>query len=273
MLLGHLLSGNLREMYRVEVKESAFCFSITKALFEYWCNSITDQGFLTSFLAIRREERGVLIVFFIDLPVITYPNYAHKHLDWKALATCAKKISLLLGLFNWLFPKENQCKDSGQFSSLFISEDSQLVCIETSHSTDATYHTSPVEVGYSEYICELLATRYTQNTDISVCEQAAFTLYQSLSTTRKRDSEKAKEDFKKYKGGFMGVTARVRQGGIPHFVVPGNCACLGANPDDFRGERGISSHNLGTSLQQMAMLAAVVSFWNEILKPLSKERV
>ena len=76
-----------------------------------------------------------------------------------------------------MFPKENQYKGSGQFSSLFISEDSQLVCIETSHSTDAIDHASSVEVEYNEYICELLATRYTQNTDIPVCEQAAFTLY------------------------------------------------------------------------------------------------
>lgn len=270
MLLGHMLNGGQREMYRVEVKESMFCFSVTKLLFEYWCSLFTNQEFLSGFLAIRREEGDSLVTFFVDLPVITYPNCLHKHLDRKALLLCVKKISLLLEIFNWLFPKEVEFnnQDERRFSGLFISEDPQLVLIETSYIPERQWHACPIEVGYDDHICELLAKTFTKNTKILLCEEAAFTLYYSLSTERKRDFEKAKKEFEKYRGESMDFIVRVREMGVPQFIVPGNCACLGENPDSFKSDRGMSSHNLDTPLAQLTMLTAVVSFWNDVLRPL-----
>jgi hypothetical protein len=63
----------------------------------------------------------------------------------------------------------------------------------------------------------------------------------------------------------------VRDSGVPQFSVPGNCACLGENPDTFSYSRGMYSHNLDSTLQQMTMLTAVVTFWNDVLKPLQEE--
>ncbi len=273
MLLGYMLSGGPFEMYRIEVKGSSLCFAITKSLFKHFCNSVTEKSFLDNFLALRREERDRLVTFFIDLPCITYPNYVHKSLDYAALSLCAKKISSLLGLFNWIFPKKSDFKDKSieECLEFFISKDPQLVCIETSYSQGKDYHACPVEVGYNNSICELLSKTYKEDTDFLKCEEVAFMMYQSLSTNRKRDFEKAKKEFDSYHGGFTDFKVRVRQSGTPHFIVPGNCACLGENPDNFKHNRGMFSHNLDTPLQQITLLTAIVSFWNDVLRPLYAE--
>lgn len=257
-MLGYMLRNNPFETYRIEMNGSAFCFVITKEFFEYICTMVTQVEVRTDFLAIRREEGDQLVTFFVDLPFITYPNYAHKSLDWEILRSCAEQISLLLYLFNHLSSEE------GNF---FLTKDPQLLCVETTYRSDTNFHACALEVGYSEDICNLLSKKYIQDTVIHSCEESTFKMYYSLFSKRKREFEKAKKDFGKYRGGFMGITVKVRKGGVPHFVVPGNCACLGANPDEFKYQRDMYSHNLDTSLQQMTMLAAIVSFWNDVLKP------
>lgn len=261
-MLGHKLRNNPFETYRIEVKGSAFCFVITRAFFEYICTIVTRVEVRTDFLAIRREEGDRLVTFFVDLPFITYPNYAHKSLDRGILRSCAEQVSLLLYLFSHFSPEEG---------SYFLSKDPQLLCVVTTYRSDTNFHACALEVGYSQDICKLLSKKYTQDTVIHSCEESAFNMYYSLSSKRKREFEKAEKDFGEYRGGFMGITVVVRKGGVPHFVVPGNCACLGANPDEFKYQRDMYSHNLDTPLQQMTMLAAIVSFWNDVLRPLYLE--
>lgn len=76
-----------------------------------------------------------------------------------------------------------------------------------------------------------------------------------------KDSKKRREFLRHSGDSFQ---AHIRDCGTPHFSVAGNCACLGASPDDFSDLLFLNSHNLDSSLQQISMLAAVVKMCEDL---------
>ena len=220
------------------------------------------------FLAIPMKEIDDRIVFLVELPFIHFPNYKHKKTDWGKLHICAKQLQLLFDLFN-MFPKDDERPLLQTFS---LSSNSQLMLIATGYTEEGGYHASPVEVGFSKSAHELLVREYPQGVTLDGCVEAIHEDYFGLSTTTKRELEREKRKLLRWRGGFTGITSMIRHGGIPHFVVPGNCACLGANPEEFNRRKEMYSHNLDSPLQQMAMLASLVTFWNGVLRPLSEKK-
>src|SRR3989344_1658024 len=256
------LEKNSKEIYSLEIVENGFAFKIKDALFRYFLNLIKNQEILKPFLEIPRTTVGNLCIFNVVLPFIDFSSNENKDLDWEGLGKCAKQLGILFMLTNDILPEEEQTPD------LCLSDDLQLMNITTVYRSDARFHACPMSVVFSERAYDLLRENYKKDTVLPLCEEKALAFYFGLSSDSKEDFDQNKVDYMEFSGDAFGVRAMIRYQGVPSFTVPGDCACLGANPDDFKHSRDIRSHNLDTSLQQMAMLASVVTLWNEVLRPL-----
>ena len=266
-MYGHLLRNNPSEIYRMDYSEGVISITIKKSLHNALLEKVTREEFLSQLSFIERKEVNETVSFLIRFPFITFPNYAHKGIDWKVLGECSESISLLLWLLHLYFGN-NDIEES-----FFLSDEPQLVLIGTGYSKERDMHACPMEVGFSETISQLLAKKYQTETHSKESAREAFLVYLKLSSRTKRAFDKEEKELGRYSAGMFGVTAYVRDSGVPQFSVPGNCACLGENPDTFRYSRDMHSHNLDTTLQQMTMLVAVVTFWNKTLKPLYRSSV
>jgi hypothetical protein len=266
-MLGYVLKDNPCEIYRIHISEDVIIFTVRDTLVDDILVKVTRKEVIDTFLAINGTREGKAFYFSVKLPFITFPNYAHKGIDWKSLGECAEKISTLLFLFNMYFG----AKKSNEI--FHISKSPQLMLIGTSYSKTRDMHASPMELGFCEVIATLLKETYKVETSIDTAVHEAMLTYLKLSTKTKREFEKETKNKSIFYSGMFGVVAKVRDSGVPHFSVPGNCACLGENPDTFSYSRGIDSHNLDSTLQQMTMLVAVVTFWNKVLRPLYKDNL
>lgn len=263
-MLGYVLRNNPQEIYRIHVTDNAIVFTVKKEVFQDIIENVTREEVIECFLGITRKEEGEFMYFYIYLPFITFPNYAHKGIDWEILGKSANEAQTLLFLLNtYFFSKEKN-------DSLYLSDNPQLMIIATIYSKTRDMHACPLELGFSEDIAKTMKRVYEKETHFEMIERESLLTYLKLSSKTKRSFEKEKERLVGSPGGMFGVIAMMRSCGIPQFSVPGNCACLGENPDTFSYSRDMFSHNLDSTLQQMTMLVAVVAFWNEVLKPLAK---
>lgn len=267
-MLGYFLDKiSFGELYKLEVIKNGFAFKLTETLYRFLVeNLITREEVLLAFQKIPMTKiKGGLVRLDIILPFISFPNYAHKRTDWEVLRECAQRMQLIFMVFNYSFKNENT-------TGFSLSENKPLMAIETGYREDTHFHACWIGVGFSKIAREALSEKFLNGVNIPSCERVAFDFYFGLSSSSKREMERNGVLYKKYGGSFNSINASVREGGTPHFIVPGNCACLGANPDEFKREGDMYSHNLDTPLQQMAMLASVVSFWNEVLTPLCNSK-
>lgn len=253
---------NSQEVYSLEITEGGFAFKIKEALYQHFLALIKNEGILKPLLEIPRTTVGELCIFNIVLPFVDFSSTENKGLDWENLAKCSKQLSVLSMLTNDSLTEEEKNLD------LCLSSDIQLMNITIVYRSDARFHACPMSVVFSKRARDLLRRNYTKDTVIPLCEERALDFYFGLSASSKEDFTQNKTEYLEYGGGAFGVRAMIRHQGVPAFTVPGNCACLGANPNEFKYSRDIRSHNLDTSLQQMAMLASVVTLWNEVLIPL-----
>jgi hypothetical protein len=229
---------------------------------------VTRKEIRDKFLLIDRVAVENVVHFLIALPFIGFPNYAHKGTDWKVLGECAEKLSLLFKLLSMYLYKDNYDE------SFCLSNEPQLMLIETGYSRERDMHACPMEIAFSENIAKLLAKKYCTGgiVDIPFTDIAreAYIVYLKLSSKTKKGFEKDLSKSNHF-GGMFDVSVKIRSCGVPSFSVPGNCACLGENPDTFTYSRDMHSHNLDSTLQQMTMIVVVVAFWNKVLKPLYQE--
>lgn len=264
-MFGYVLRNNPSEIYRINIFENVITFTVRDTLVEDILKKVTRKEMLDGFAAIESVKEEGVVYFSIKLPFITFPNYAHKGIDWKTLGVCAEKISLLLYLFNMYL-------DDRIHEELFcLSNNPQLMIIATGYSKTREIHACPMELGFSEDIAQRLAKKYQKGASIDEAVHTATLVYLKLSSITKRDFEKDKKRFESMDGGMFDVVVKVRDSGVPQFSVPGSCACLGENPDTFKYSRYMHSHNLDSTLQQMTMLVAVIIFWDKVLRPLSKK--
>lgn len=263
-MFGYLLEKNPPEIYRMDVVENAITLTIKSNLYKYILEYIKRKELINDLLAIKRIEEGDHVIFLIDLPYISLPNLSHKKLDWDALGLCVEKMSILLYIVNFYFYEPL----SEEFC---LSKQPQLMIISSGYSKKREMHGCPLELGFCEHIAICLAKKYTKEIDcISSIERAADS-YLRLSSVSKSEFEKERKNFVSVSGGMFGITVKVRDCGVPQFSVPGNCACLGENPETFRYSRDMFSHNLDSTLQQVTMIVAIITFWNDVLRPLYEE--
>ncbi len=264
-MLGFLLCNDPREVYRVHLSGNKLVFTVRDTLVDDIFETVTRKEAIDEFKKIPYTREGKVFYFSVSLPFITFPNYAHKGIDWEVLGVCAQQVALLLWFFNlYLGPYVYDPK-------YCLSEEPQLVVLATGYSKERDMHACPMEIGFSEMIARLLKEKFQKQTTVHVAIAEGADVYLKLTEKTKKSFEKEKKYFKRYCGGMATVVAYVRDCGVPQFSVPGDCACLGENPDSFKHVREMFSHNLDSTLQQMTMIVTVTAFWNSFLKPLYQE--
>lgn len=262
-MLGYLLRKNPFELYSMEVEDDGFVFRIKEVFYIWLCELIQDKDLVQQFKAIHvRIESGVASMN-ISLPFISFPNYRHQKIDWESLAIYAEQIQLFFWVVNFKF--NDTLPDE-----YFFGQNYQHMLIETQYSRSFESHGCSMTVGFTEQVSARFKEKYPTGYVANASQNVALRFYLGLTSRRLREYERSERLHLKYGAGFSSVKAVVRPEGVPHFIVPGNCACLGANPDEFQYDNDMYSHNLDTSVQQMAMLAAVVTFWNDVVKPMMK---
>lgn len=262
-MLGYLLEKQPGEVYRLDLVHTGFVMTVETNTFDAVLSAVTRKQILEELQTIRMVRGTESAQFFVDLPFISIPNSTRKNLNWEKLSQASKEISLLLQIFNPMYEKT---------TDTLSSSSRQHILVQTAHlANESGYHAHPLSAGFSKEAVELLAKRYPKGEVFSEHVTSVFELYARLAIKNKkeRDEEISRQTIRA--GGMFSVMIRVREGGVPHFSVPGNCACLGANPDEFKYDRDIDSHNLDNALQQMTMLMAVTTFWNKVLRPLTEQ--
>jgi hypothetical protein len=262
-MLGYLLRNNPQEIYAVDTVKDGFVLYLKSSLYAQVIEHAEKMKFREPLSDLETTSTEGVTTIHIPLPFIKLPNYFHKKIDWDTLHRCAEKIQVLFWLLNAYFEETPP--------DFCLSSKPQLMAIETSFQQGADFHGCGINIGLSSDICTLLALNYENGAIIAECEEIAFNVYLQLSTKTKNGRDSQRKRYRSYGPSFNSINISVRNGGTPHFIVPGNCACLGANPDEFKHDHEMYSHNLDTALQQMTMLTSLISFWNNILKPLSKK--
>jgi hypothetical protein len=254
-MLGYMLEKEPEEIYRVTITDTGFSFHISESAYVLLVGTIS-QKLLHHLSEIPVSQRKEVTTFTVPLPYIPLPNKKHKEMDWGSLGEASKKLELLLDLGNDLLLHEDASK-------ITLSKKKQLVVINTRFRDDDDAF---IWVGLSPYAKSIMkADDESRGTLLAKCRETMAKTYFGLSCTSQREHQEQKRLFS-LPGGFSGINAHVRDSGVPHFTVPGNCACLGANLDDFDLDGDLTPHNIDTSLQQISMFAGVVEFWNSYLR-------
>lgn len=256
------------EVYRMEIVEKGFLFKISEALYQHFLSKVTNKRYLELLSETPKTTIGGVAILHINLPFVDFSKGTEGGIDWEGLATNAQQLEILFSLVACLFPDDAESTDS-----YCLSKDVQLMTMSTSYRADNHFHSCGMSVEFSDRAYGLLRNQYTKDTIIPRCEEKIVDFYFGLSADSQAELDEQKQEYLGAGGGGpFGVRGMVREQGVPAFTVPGNCACLGANPDDFKYSKDLHSHNLDTPLQQMSMLAGLVTFWNEVLIPLHEEK-
>lgn len=259
-MLGYKLVKQRGEMYRMGIDGEKFHLTMSRAFYDYlMVKSSLREDLRACIQKIRAALYTDVVTFEMTLPFIPRPNYGHRGIDWECLIMRSEQISLLLNLLNFT---QEEVQDE-----LRLSERPQLLAIQTAHIRRGDFANSPLELGLHPVAFGILAEECKSDTVVAAAEKVILDFYLGMSCQSLKERESRERDFRKYGGSFMGCCTAVRAGGTPHFIVPGNCACLGANPGEFKYEHSMYSHNVDSSLQQLSMLAGIITFWNDFLTP------
>lgn len=258
-MLAHHLSG---ERYRMGIDGGTITLTVSRALYEHLLEEGLSkrQDLKVRLLEIRSGLYTNIVRFELVLPFISLPNRAHKKIGWKTLWERAEQLGFLLELCNF-FATEGDC------SQFLLSKHPQLMAVSTGCLRESSISGCPIEVGFSQEAFDILAEECKENVAVDEAERHILTFYSGMSSQTTKEAVLREKEFLKYSPSFVGIRAMVRAGGTPHFLVPGNCACLGANPDEFKWSLSMHSHNMDSPLQQLSMLAGIISFWNDFLTP------
>lgn len=267
-MLSSFLARVPQEMYRITLSHEGFLFTVSTNLYAYLVDMVRTfkrgemDVFFDSIPLSLEHSTGKEVTFLISLPLITYPNRTHQKLNWRELKKASRTISFLLERCTFV-------GDSFDGKEFCLSNSEQLLSVLTGYSERNGGHSLvSLELALSETAYQVLVNNYTRDTSMSSVVQKMAETYYTLSSPRKKERDKWVAYEMRYQAGSSGCAAFIRNGGVPHFTVPGQCACLGQNPDEFKYSHELFPHNLDSVLQQITMLAGVVTFWNDILKPL-----
>jgi hypothetical protein len=257
-MLGYILRKEPCEFYRVNLTQDGVIITLATSLYQHMMKEILSQKkqCILSNVGIVQEKDTTICS--IPFPYISYPNTSHKKINWEGMRKSAESLSVILSYLSCVYDEAHRYP---------ISEKSQLVLMEC--FSQERY--SSITVGFSPKAMCVLKENAEDGKYFPSIVRTMTVAHEKLSeTTTKGFLRKTQE------GGRIGIThqnfsAIIRKEGVPNFNVPGNCACLGANPDNFKIDGFLTPHNIDTPLQLLTMVVGVVSFWNETLKPLCYE--
>lgn len=266
-MLNTVLSQWSGEVYRLGVGDGELTVTIRRALYNHLLERLSRGESERRFLEMRTALHTDVVKFEFGLPFISFPNRSHKKIDWDMLSKRAEQVVLLLRLLNF-----SKISGENYQSDLYLSERPQLMAIATGCNGGGgfPFPNFPIEVGFHQSAVDTLVKVCKSDMGDMVvpgAERRIFEFYSGMSLATMKERVRRENTLRKYGSSSVGICAKVRAGGIPHFTVPGNCACLGANPDEFRDSAELYSHNMDSPLQQISMLAGLASFWNDFLLP------
>lgn len=260
-MLGRMLKRLTGELYRVTAVDGGFVLTISRALYDYLLETLSEQkDAKRSFLEIRTVLHTDVVKFELVLPFIRFPNRSHRKMDWEALWKRSEQMGYLLDLFNY-------ANAGDEHPHFYLSANPQLMMISIGIVRGGGVSGCPIELGFHQSAFDVLTVERENDLIISEAEELILKFYSGMSCQTMKEKASREKNFRKYGASFTGIRAMVRAGGIPHFIVPGNCACLGANPEEFKYSLSMYSHNIDSPLQQLSMLAGIASFWNDFLVP------
>lgn len=265
-MLGYTLEGLSGELYRMAVVDKGLILTISRAFYDYLLGMLSEQKDREKyFLGIRAVLSFDVVKFELGLPFIPFPNRPRREIDWDTLWERSEQASFLLNLFNYGVMDDHSC--------FLLSANPQLMAVSTGTIRDRERLVAcPIELGFHQSAFDVLKEECQDDLVVREAEELILKFYTSMSCLTKREKERQERNFRKYGTSFTGICAMIRAGGTPHFIVPGNCACLGEDPDRFKDSLSMYSHNMDSPLQQLSMLVGLASFWNDFLMPMWQAR-
>ena len=259
MQLGSLLDTRTRKIWGAEISATGFNIVIKKALYNYILESDKFKESHFDLTQIKKNIIGEIVVFYITLPLINYPNRRRDKLNHKALNECVKQIRLLLNLLNQEF--EDNFDDS-----FYLNDEPQLIMIDITSFQGYTHGNFYIGANFSTEAIILLAEKTISNSDFPELEEITYERYLRLFENKKRDYDRDMTHLRNAGSEVFSIHVGI-SGGVPYFKVPGECA-LGAPPDEFANTGNIYGYNINNYIQFITMFTALICFWNNILNPL-----
>ena len=248
-MLGCILQENSGQLYSALLADYGFEVKLSESLYKEIKARLNNsvRGLIET---TPKTLLGGVMTFHYDLPFIDLKGGGKKQIGWEALNLQTERIGALFDMANFFFWKEH-FQDG-----LALSADDQLLNIEVGQRGDYSH----IAVGFSPLAVRLMSGLQGE-IQIPDGAEIAMTYYNRLSCKTKAEFDREMSRISTGASYMSGATAYIRDSKnkhVPQFSVPGNCACMGNNPDDYKYESVVTPHNMDTSLQVMSMLAAVV---------------
>lgn len=131
----------------------------------------------------------------------------------------------------------------------------QLFCLNTHVGLATDLHSAGLDLSLSP-----LSRRYLEKVGDAVVYEDAI---EAMEEHYWRIHPGAEKEIGLFPGAVM---VRITQNGVPHLHTVGECACLGAMPENFGDGRGchLHSHNVDSVYQQFNLLVGVAYIWQAV---------
>ena len=237
-------------VYTIAVTDTGFEVKVTAAFYQLMVD-MTSRMRINPYREIETKVVDEKFATYrVDMPFITFPNYKHKKLDWDSVNRIACELETLFCVIDLVVREFSE--GSQNYLLAYISEES---------------HHYWFDLGIADQYCSI-EVAFTENAHARMRDCAYVSIRQAVEvvdlwydklTIRTKRSFERKAFRRSQPFGHTWTLVYVRAGyGVPQIQVPGNCACLGANPDDFKYDLTIIPHNLDHPWQLLLMLVAVV---------------
>jgi hypothetical protein len=255
IMLGYMLEKEPCEFYRAHLTQEGISIALKTDLYKritQETNSLRERSLL---LSLKNTQEQDITTFSIPF------HYTdHKKIDWEGVRRSVDSFGVILSSLHYAY------KEAATYK---LSEKPQLLLVECFSQDQYSY----ITVGLSPKAVQTLQVSDYKNMQLSSVTETMSIVHEKLfGGIKKGFLSNIQETDGRIGLTYQDISAIIRKEGVPNFTVPGNCACLGANPDNFKNDRLLTPHNIDTPLQCVTMLVGVIAFWNEVLQPLCNKR-
>ncbi len=266
----YIIRNEINQIYLLNLNFSDIEITITKFLYKQILQGLkigSETPAKALFMSIPYKKQTDFVVLSFPLPFITYPNYSHKKLNWKALNVTAERLGIF---FELLYLYINFEADTVK-KAYMNQEHPQLLSINVGfHQADGKQY--PYIGTHFSPKARALLQEIPKSTDFSEVLKTTYEQHLSLIESNKREFRQHKKMFQKSDGNNTSLSIGFT-GSVPIFTVPGSCACLGSDPDNFSETGTLIQHNIFSSLELITMILLLINFDHEILEPLYKKSI
>ncbi len=261
----YIMSNEIPQIYMLGFNlEGMIEVTINKFLYRKIVKELKDVGSVTKeiFLSISYKEVTDVVVLSFPLPIITYPNYPHKKLNWEELNATTEKLAIFFELMYLYINFEEVAKGNHCINK----EHPQLLSINAGFSCNENRQYPLIEAHFSPK-AKILLNDILPFMDFGNILNMTYEQYLFLTESCNSEYKKQMRLFQK-SGGGNNYLSIILNGSVPIFTVPGSSTSLGSDPDKFAGDGILRSHNMDSSLQLITMILLLINFDHEVLEPL-----